>query len=1181
MIRFLLSTLLFCSVARAQIQSPIIVTNLAQLANRQVNGAFAAILISTNGNVEFAYDRNATDVTNTSSSSPIIGSVSGGRWFGKKVGAGGGSGDMLAANNLSELTATATARANLGAETRRTFNVLDYGATGNGVTDDTLAIRAAITAAGTNSTVSFPSGKTFLHRGALEPLTDQTWNLYGAKLKRANESTVNFSTAITTSGAQTITVASTNGFFVGMDVTVFNGSSFDTSVHRITSMTATTITMGTVFTTAFPSGGTLVSAFPQISAVNVPRVRIFGGELDGNQSNNTSLQKWQLNVEIYLASDGGVIRDTYIHDAQSEGIELAGVNVLVDHVRVENCQGNGIHLFATEHPVIRACKIKNVNLSGTATGHSDGCVIASNVVGDWIVEGCWLENGISGIGSFDSTDDSRLLIHGCTFTNFTTSIEGTMPTSANVSDVIATDNKFFNAGVITFNEVSGDGTDTNGVKNITFSDNQLTDTKAVFVLARSVTFSGNTITNSTTNAVCVLLTDCRDVNAGNNNITGGGFGFYVNGSSGGSNSVNISIHHNILRNQWVTPIDLFSTGMINNSAIGNTIIARTNFISPTGWVGMFVNDGSLASQNQIYAEDGLYGIQLGAGASGGSAYALGNKVITRSGMTTIKMAGGSVNAYVDQNFVSSAVVDSGANFIGNNVVIGNSISGGSGVTGTGKTVLSLGPSITNLLAWNRIGFIDSGATAETNHYISASAGSLFINTIGSLKVNSGNGIFQIQNTPINDGNATFRFFDTANSKTADINSLNGFINVRPASGAGWKIQNNTGGTTWLTVNEADGVITFPDGVRQTFNPNATTPGLNVGSQAGDPSTPSNGDLWYDSTGNLLRARINGATVSLGTGSGLGDFSGPSSSTNNNLVSFSGTTGKTGKDSGIATDGSGGITTAGTISAAAFIGNGATANSRIDVPNDAGTKYFGFQANDTSTESVNLVGPAAPFAGLVKTSINATTNMPIALAVEGTDYVSPVSTNAFTNKTFDSQGTGNVLKFLDYKDFVYPHRVDGTGATIVTNDYTSALSGLATYAGTGGTNANYAFFRIGTIPLDLDTGTTMKLRNLAVRVSGTDTGSASFSVGYFSPASSSAYSPSDFTALSGFVTATTGTLTSPAANDIFYLSDITLTGWASGVTAGRPFLIGIARDGSDANNDSITIVGGTIEYGRTQ
>jgi len=75
-------------------------------------------------------------------------------------------------------------------------------------------------------------------------------------------------------------------------------------------------------------------------------------------------------------------------------------------------------------------------------------------------------------------------------------------------------------------------------------------------------------------------------------------------------------------------------------------------------------------------------------------------------------------------------------------------------------------------------------------------------------------------------------------------------------------------------------ITFPDNTgtvaelnlaqswtaKQTFTPTATVAGLNVGSVAGDPSTPVNADLWYDSTGNALRARINGATISLGAGS---------------------------------------------------------------------------------------------------------------------------------------------------------------------------------------------------------------------------------------------------------------------------------------------------------------------------
>lgn len=65
----------------------------------------------------------------------------------------------------------------------------------------------------------------------------------------------------------------------------------------------------------------------------------------------------------------------------------------------------------------------------------------------------------------------------------------------------------------------------------------------------------------------------------------------------------------------------------------------------------------------------------------------------------------------------------------------------------------------------------------------------------------------------------------------------------------------------ITLTDA-GVLGFPDNVRQTFNPGANNPGLNFGSFAGDPSTPANGDVWYNSVSNELKTRINGATVVL-------------------------------------------------------------------------------------------------------------------------------------------------------------------------------------------------------------------------------------------------------------------------------------------------------------------------------
>ena len=67
--------------------------------------------------------------------------------------------------------------------------------------------------------------------------------------------------------------------------------------------------------------------------------------------------------------------------------------------------------------------------------------------------------------------------------------------------------------------------------------------------------------------------------------------------------------------------------------------------------------------------------------------------------------------------------------------------------------------------------------------------------------------------------------------------------------------------------DSAGALGLPDNVRQTFNPGSTTPGLNVGANSGDPSTPSNGDIWYNSatsgTGNRqFRIRRNGVTSSI-------------------------------------------------------------------------------------------------------------------------------------------------------------------------------------------------------------------------------------------------------------------------------------------------------------------------------
>lgn len=57
--------------------------------------------------------------------------------------------------------------------------------------------------------------------------------------------------------------------------------------------------------------------------------------------------------------------------------------------------------------------------------------------------------------------------------------------------------------------------------------------------------------------------------------------------------------------------------------------------------------------------------------------------------------------------------------------------------------------------------------------------------------------------------------------------------------------------------------------KQTFTPGSTNSGLNTGATTANPSSPVNGDIYYNSSVNELRARINGAWIALGAGGGSG------------------------------------------------------------------------------------------------------------------------------------------------------------------------------------------------------------------------------------------------------------------------------------------------------------------------
>lgn len=143
------------------------------------------------------------------------------------------------------------------------------------------------------------------------------------------------------------------------------------------------------------------------------------------------------------------------------------------------------------------------------------------------------------------------------------------------------------------------------------------------------------------------------------------------------------------------------------------------------------------------------------------------------------------------------------------------------------------------------------STTGTGSAVRATSPTLVTPVLGAATATSINGLTITSST----GTLTI-----ANGKTATVSNtltFNGTDGTSVAFGAGGTVAYVGLANSWSA------------GIKQTFAPNGTTAGLNVGSVAGDPSTPANGDLWYDSTANELTARINGANVALGSGGASG------------------------------------------------------------------------------------------------------------------------------------------------------------------------------------------------------------------------------------------------------------------------------------------------------------------------
>ncbi len=184
---------------------------------------------------------------------------------------------------------------------------------------------------------------------------------------------------------------------------------------------------------------------------------------------------------------------------------------------------------------------------------------------------------------------------------------------------------------------------------------------------------------------------------------------------------------------------------------------------------------------------------------------------------------------------------------------------------------------------------------------------------------------------------------------------------------------------------------------------------------------------------------------------------------------------------------------------------------------------------------------------------------VATAVSNHDAASRTS----TNETFDTSGTGNVFKFYTEEQFAFPDQVDNTGATRVTAE--GATYGHATFSNSAAASGNYVIYR-WRVPADLDTGTDLAAA-FTFRLGGADTGKHRYILSMADVTSSAG---ADAPTFSNAINLDFAGDASGASADIEQIAAATLTTWRSSLTAGHLIVVKLARDGSDATNDTSTV-----------
>jgi hypothetical protein len=516
---------------------------------------------------------------------------------------------------------------------------VDQFAAGNGTTDDTQAIRQAIA---TGRHLRFTRGKTYLYSGQLGLQAGQIVYGNGATLKRRGQSQTTTSSSVTAGQTKQITVSDASGLAVGMDIVLRSGSTYDPNNRTITQISGNTITVDSAFGISSSGGADVFSSSHGLYLKD--DCRVYDLVMDGNRG-AVSYVTWENAHEIHMQGLRSLVSGCFLKEVPGEGIYLERDQITVTDCTILNCNGNGVHISHSNRSLVDRVRVQNANLLASLA-HNDGCVFLGNNVNQLTVTSCYLENGVSGIGSWDQTDNSELTFTDNTIVSCRASaMEGLSPLNSASANVVIANNRIYDSKVL-YAKAAGGSNATVFPSHVVMAGNYLRNTR-VEICARWLDFTDNILEDSGTTATLVDVTHSKQVLVRGNNVAGGRLGISVSGTSD-----SVLVQGNTLSGQADGAIVLATPGMVNTQAVGNNVTGESS--AAAAYRGITVSGKELARGNMVNVAAGEAGILANSDA-------LVKDNVVRKGAATysIRMATGSTGVLVKDNEVTAPVSNGG------------------------------------------------------------------------------------------------------------------------------------------------------------------------------------------------------------------------------------------------------------------------------------------------------------------------------------------------------------------------------------------------------------------------------------------------------------------------------------------------------------------------------------------